>query len=223
MIRTLNDWIRDKSITYEDLFADRLNYDFLEEFGPDTRQNVAHIIKEKYGGLYISSYFETVEEVQDDIHISLRACAWGINKFWKAINIQYSPLDNYDGTETVTTTYGEHKTTNALGEAVTTTDYGLTHSEATNRVNAYNVATAVDSDSSENTIDPKTDKTTSAAKNDTVTSESHVDKVETTKHGNLGVTTSQQMLNAELNIATRNYYEFIAMRVVDDITIPIFA
>ena len=223
MIRTLNEWIKDKSITYEDLFSDRLNYSFLEEFSTETQQNVAHIIKEKFGDLYISSYFDTVEEVQDDIHISLRACAWGINKFWKAINIQYNPLDNYDGTETVTTTYGEHITTNALGEAVTTTDYGLTHSEATNRVNAYNVATAVDSDSSENTIDPKTDKTTSAAKNDTVTSASHVDKVETTKHGNLGVTSSQQMLNQEFAIATRNYYEFIAMRVVDDITIPIFA
>lgn len=222
-LKTLNEWLKSHSITYDSLFPSTLDYSFLEEFRTDTRHNVAHVMREKYGDLYISSYFESVSELQNDIHIALRSCAWGINKYWNAINIEYNPLDNYDGTETVTSTYGEHITTNALGKAVTTTEYGETHSEATNRVNAYNVASAVDSDSTENTIDEKTDTTTSDARSDTVTSAQHVDTVTTSKRGNLGATTSQQMLSAELDLATRNYYEFIAMRIIEDITLPIFA
>lgn len=222
-LKTLNEWLNDHSITYDALFPSALDYSFLEEFGTDTRHNVAHVMREKYGDLYISSYFNTVSELQNDIHIALRSSSWGINKYWNAINIEYNPLDNYDGTETVTSTYGEHVTTNAQGESVSRTEYGETHSEAVNRVNAYNVASAVDSDSSENTIDEKTDTTTTDARSDTVTSAQHVDTVTTSKHGNLGITTSQQMLTAELDLATRNYYDFVAMRIIEDITIPIFA
>ncbi len=109
------------------------------------------------------------------------------NKWLTALNIEYAPLENYDRTEERSNDYSNKgNTSNTSG----TTDIG--------QVSAFDSSGFVNKDKSDSS------SSTSGSSND---SGSSTEKIRA--HGNIGVTTSQQMLEAELNLAKWNLTEKI--------------
>lgn len=157
---------------------------------------------------------------------------WTFNKWVKALNINYDPLYNYDRTEEFTDTHsgdyskkgsgsssGNTGTTNNLTETHnlhSTNDATNTHSEkAFNDTSLVNTQQdVIDQDGSDTGTISNTGTVTGNYQNNDSNNESGTDGY-TNIHkarlfGNIGVTTSQQMLQSELDIARWNLYEHIA-------------
>lgn len=157
---------------------------------------------------------------------------WTFDKWVKAINIEYDPLYNYDRTEKTTDTHkgdyekkvkdknsGSDTRTNDLtmtNDLKTENDTTVTHNEK-----AYNDSSFVPT--TEDVTDGEIKDTGTVKNTGTMTdaygrildsNESGKDKYkdihESRMYGNIGVTTSQQMLQSELDIARWNMYEHIA-------------
>lgn len=121
-------------------------------------------------------------------------------KWEKALNIEYDPLSNYDRKEEWT------DSSNA-----DTSTYSSSNSDGTLKVSSYD-------------SDMMHDKEKSIGKNDSnITSRSNANNKRTGRaYGNIGVTTSQQMLDSELTIARFNLYNQIADIIVRDICIMVY-
>ena len=133
-------------------------------------------------------------------------------KWVKALNIEYDPLYNYDRTEEYEDDHqgsfnssgqGNNTLTNNLTD---TTNDTLTHSEK-----AYNDANYVGTtqDQSNGSI-ARTGTASNALSNSNTGSDTYKNTHKARLFGNIGVTTSQQMLQSELDIARWNMYEHIA-------------
>lgn len=159
-------------------------------------------------------------------------------KWVAALAIEYSPLENYDRKEDWSDTLNRGVKTNARRDSgntrtfdnTDTTTPGTTITEET-QVSAY--------DSS--SYQPSQQVTTSPTGDGDVlahagtikdeygegTSGSETENSKTVRdgriHGNIGVTTSQQMLQAELDIATWNLYEHITDLFLEEFVIPIYS
>ena len=157
---------------------------------------------------------------------------WTFDRWLRAINIEYDPLYNYDRHEEYSDSRTEGETVNRnmtnsesgnRGENVTALDHSISNGtgETTNGVSAYdssNYSPHDKSDSSstgENTSTATTNVTGNDSRSASGTDNSNKllnSMIEHTAHlyGNIGVTTSQQMLKDELDIAKWNLYNQIA-------------
>ena len=93
-----------------------------------------------------------------------------------SLTLDYNPIHNYDGTE---------KTTHIIDNHLDTTTIGATSGSINNKTNAYNTNSLVDDTLSNTTTEESTNTINYGKITDTTTIE---------KGGNLGVTTSEQML-----------------------------
>ena len=139
-------------------------------------------------------------------------------KLFESVNLVYNPIWNVDGTET--TVYGEHITTDANGARITSTVNGQKHTNSDYYTVPYDSTTDHKTGSDQTTTDSVTDTTTAEAVTDMNTSGAHTDTV--TRQGNIGVTSTQNLIKQEREIVNFNLYHTILMDVVDAITIPIY-
>lgn len=122
-------------------------------------------------------------------------------KLYEACNIDYNMIDNYNRKESYTTTDNQNVTDNAIYSS-STNQTGINSSlvspdDSNNFVNDTRLETSDNSNLS------STNNVTNISKN-TRSHELHA-------YGNIGVTTSQQMLESELEIRPKlNIYEIIA-------------
>ena len=129
-----------------------------------------------------------------------------------ALAIEYAPLENYDRHENWTDTLDSDGTSRTTGTNDTSTS-----GTVTTDVSAY--------DSS--TYQPK-DKVTTSETIDNDTTENNTSTLDNTGmhagriHGNIGVTTSQQMLEAELDLGYWNIYSRITDMFLKEFCIMIY-
>ena len=130
-----------------------------------------------------------------------------------ALQMEYEPLDNYTGYEKVETSFGK-TIKNEYGKEVTIT-HGKTNSLATD-LYGYNSTEASNSD-----LVTSTDSGTTKTKDDDEDNmtEGGKETVESTKRGNLGITTSQQMLLSEWNLRKKNFVLDVIRDFIDTYTI----
>lgn len=124
-------------------------------------------------------------------------------KWGDALAIAYEPLENYDRREEWEESSSDTSKMNGVINGNSTTNNS---SNSKNNVSAYN-----SSDYS-----PSEENVSSASQTDVNNSTSNSTTENTSKnkrigraHGNIGVTTSQQMLQSELDVASWNLYEHI--------------
>lgn len=155
------------------------------------------------------------------------------DKWVKALAIEYSPLENYDRMEEWQDTrnnHGSETTSGSLGRTTsdnlsrTATDGGTTET----KVSAYDSSTYQPSNQVTVTNSSGFTDTGSGTVNDTTsgsttTSFGEGAKHEGRVHGNVGVTTSQTMLESELQIAEWNLYEHITDLFLSEFVIPIYS
>lgn len=128
-----------------------------------------------------------------------------MSRWKKALDIEYAPLENYDRHEDWTDTTDRDSTG---------------HSETDNTNTNENTKSAFDSSSYQPN---EKDDFTGASETDV----SNTDNIEGTHtgriHGNIGVTTSQQMLESELNLGYWNLYKRITDLFLRDFVIPVYS
>lgn len=125
-------------------------------------------------------------------------------KWVKAQNIDYNPLENYDRIEDSTDT-----------GSVSAQD----HSTATGSGSSEDKVSAYDSD----TYQPSAQaSSTSGSSSDSNSSSNSANTHHARLHGNIGVTTSQQMLQSEYDIASWNIIEHITDMFLAEFVIPIY-
>lgn len=141
---------------------------------------------------------------------------WTFDKWYKAININYDPLNNYDRHEE----YQDDRTgsdTNNIKTDGTSKDTGTADNET--KVSAYNSSTYQPKE--KNTL---TNNLTNTIDNSTTSNGSNKEHIEHKAHlwGNIGVTTSQMMLSAELDIAQWNLYNQISDLFKTELLITVY-
>lgn len=145
-------------------------------------------------------------------------------KWVKALNVEYDPLYNYDRSEEYTDIHsgsfsssgsGSNTQTNNLTDTNADT---LTHSEK-----AYNDTNYVGTtqDQSNGSV-TRTGTASNAVSNSNQGNDSYTNTHRARLFGNIGVTTSQQMLQSELDIARWNLYEHIADLFCNEFCIMVY-
>lgn len=193
-----------RGFTIEDLIAGNLDVSDLELLVED-----------------VFEYDTTIMPVSFDKIIYNRfATKWV--KIWNALNTAYNPLENYDMTQTetpditktrsVNTDVTEERKVNtdlttSTDADVTDTDiYGFNSSSPnpSGKI-TRNGDVVVTGDADDNV---ETTHTTGDS-DDNVTTETESGTRGLTRHGNIGVTTSQQMLQSELEVRKYDFYKMI--------------
>lgn len=133
-------------------------------------------------------------------------------KWHKALGIEYNPLENYDRVEEYTDTLTGNSNTIGNGSIkdVNSSD-AETKRSAFDSSNYNPYEKVISGENNEST-------TSTTATNSTQSTSIHNARL----HGNIGVTTSQQMLQSELDIATWNLYDHMADLFVNEFLIPVY-
>lgn len=120
-------------------------------------------------------------------------------KLYNTTTLDYNPIDNYDRTETETTS----NTANGNQDSTTTNDLSIA-SDNVHKVAGYDSGNLVTSESDNGTVD-----NTGTVKNNITSGSTNNGTRTLHSHGNIGVTTTQQMIEQERNISEFNIYDYI--------------
>ena len=116
----------------------------------------------------------------------------------------YNPLENYDSNEESTTITGVKEENFKKGTNTDTTEVGQGQITTKSDVTSYESNTFADSDKVTTDESARTTTTTLGERTDIRTEKEHIDTFKKRIHGNGGVTTSQQMIESELELRKRN-------------------
>ena len=147
-------------------------------------------------------------------------------KLYETTVLTYNPIWNVDGTETRTTEYGEHVTTQNNGERIETMVNGARQNTSNQKLSSYpfdtGAKTATEETDESVTNNESTDTRTNNAVIDSTTSNTHTDKETFTRSGNIGVTSTQKLINEERQVAMFQFINTVLLDIVTDITIPVW-
>ena len=116
----------------------------------------------------------------------------------------YNPIENYDNNEETTTTIGAKEENFKKGTNTDTTEVGKGLITTTSDVTSFESNTFADADKVTTDESARTTTTTLGERTDIRTEKEHIDIFKKRIHGNIGVTTSQQMIESELELRKRN-------------------
>lgn len=138
-------------------------------------------------------------------------------RWQKALALEYNPIENYNRQEEWTDSHNMNSSDSGTSSGKTE---GTTGSLTTNRVSAY------DSGDGLTTKDAiavnGTDGTNNSGSFSNNRSQTYDGIRSGRMHGNIGVTTSQQMLEAELHLGYWNIYEKITDIFLTEFVLPIY-
>ena len=162
--------------------------------------------------------------IHDAIEIWAKVYEATFTRWLNALAIEYAPLENYDRMEHWTDerdTAGSltgSGTSNSTGTLDTTYDEDTERTKSAYDSSSYQPYDKVDTHATTDT--DTTDQTTTSVNNSTTGSDDseHNGRV----HGNIGVTTSQQMLNQELDLGYWVLYERITDLFLREFVIPVY-
>lgn len=157
-------------------------------------------------------------------------------KWIAALNIEYNPLENYDRQEDWTDTGDENTKSKFTDDTKTETDSSTTtEGKSEQNGNTEDLVSAFDSnsyqESEKHVIDTDEEHSDEVKSNTKLTNDSEqntegkkdtIDKHTGRIHGNIGVTTSQQMLQSEIDIARFNIIQEITNLFMTELCICVY-
>ena len=198
--------VKDKITDYSAIFS---NVHFFEPLGISSLEVYTTFTIKYFNFIYISSDVTEVASI-----ISNLAEIYN-NEYTTKVNMllmDYNPIENYNSTETESTT-SENTTTSGNENTTTTTTNSTTENSgvSTNKVSPY------DSENFNNDNNTTTTNTTTGNATDTTTindsgnmSSNGTSSRTLTRKGNIGVTTTQQMIESEYELRAKNLvFEFL--------------
>ena len=160
--------------------------------------------------------------------------AWSYQ--YKALTADYNPINNYDSVENSTDTHeytgtqtNEHEVTKNNTDTPNITRTSNGSNDSSGSLYGFNSTAAVPSDEANGTSQ-STDKetgtvTSDGTENGTNTRTDNLKETithELTRSGNIGVTTSQQMIESELELRKKQFYNIMIRDIVNFLCLPIY-
>ena len=116
----------------------------------------------------------------------------------------YNPIENYDSNEESTSTIGLKEENFKKGANIDKTEVGQGTITTKSDVTSYESNTFAEADKVTTDESARTTTSTMGERSDIRTEKEHIDTFKKRIHGNVGVTTSQQMIESELELRKRN-------------------
>lgn len=161
----------------------------------------------KYLGVDYSSLISVTDDL-DRLEQIVTMCCYTHDYKWQKLydinQVEYNPIWNVDGTETETHTFSERNDTN---------NYGANSATSIN-------SSVPDDMTSEKEVNQNT--STRNAYSDTFTEGAHSETISKVRGGNIGVTMTQQLIEAERKIADNILMDIIYKDILEAIAIPMF-
>lgn len=184
--------------------------------------------------LAINRILEKSEEFElvyaDFNYLKDRIGIWGklwertFSKWYEALNIKYDPLHNYDRFEEYEDTKASSSKNSSSSKSESSTKTGSeSSSSTTNKISAYDDADFSNKEYEEG--EAETSQTGTGEANSSSSSNGSADeKIKHSAHlyGNIGVTTSVQMLREQLDVVEWNLYEHISDIFIDEFCILVY-
>lgn len=133
-----------------------------------------------------------------------------------ALALEYNPLENYDRMENWTDVTDRDATGSSTSTSGSTTGTTTSNENTKSAFDASTYQPNEKDDATSSTTASSTDSTSVSNSEDNTFS--HAGRV----HGNIGVTTSQQMLISELDLGYWNVYQRITELFLHDFVIPVY-
>lgn len=140
-------------------------------------------------------------------------------KLLESTLFEYNPIWNVDGTEK--TEYGAKSKTNTNGARSVTNSNGARTTENTSYVVPYDLTEERKTGKDTTTAAAVTDSQTSAESTDTEAENAHTDTI--TRSGNIGVTSTQSLIDQQRRIVDFNFYSHVLADIITAITQPYFS
>lgn len=153
----------------------------------------------EFGVIYPDAYY-----MHNMIQLFFEKHFFTFNRWAKALSIEYNPLENYDRIEEWKDNRESQLSSNSSNSSQGTDE---------SQVSAFN----------DSSYSPESYNINKGSSNGTSYGNSSDDSTHTGRlHGNIGVTTSQQMLQSEIDIARFNIYEEISNLFVEEFCVMIY-
>ena len=150
--------------------------------------------------------------IHDAIEIWAKVYEATFTRWLEALAIEYAPLENYDRMEHWTDALDGSGSSNSIGTLDTTYDDAVERTKSAYDSSSYQPYDKVTTHATTDT--DTTDRTNTTIDNDS----EHNGRI----HGNIGVTTSQQMLMQELDMGYWNLSERITQLFLQEFVIPVY-
>lgn len=164
-------------------------------------------------GSLIENYLEN-NTVSDDNKITIAQAIFSIyiknwNALYKTLSLEYNPIENYSMTETENVQDSHKGTTESdATDTDTNTETTIVNDTANNQLWGFNSPDSVNSDKQVGDTTKNVDGTRNATHKNTDTETKDITSDRTLKRsGNIGVTTSQQMIESERQLWFWNFFE----------------
>lgn len=155
---------------------------------------------------------ESIQTIANSL-VAIYGKQW--EKLYETLKLQYNPIENYNMTETSKDTdinTGTVSTNNSLVHGEKISNSGTSNIEATGDIYGFNSSSATPSDrSTQDNVAENTEIHTGTDTNDNTRTDDlqHENNHTLSRSGNIGVTTSQQMLESERNLWLWNYFDVV--------------
>lgn len=150
---------------------------------------------------------------------------WNIEHLINIILAEYSPIENFDRYEDITINRTDKETLSGSDSfnhgKIETMQHGH---NIENQVSAYNTSSYSNSEKELHTgSDVNTNSGSDSTAYGKITDNKGSEITNSHLHGNIGVTTNQQMIEAELELLKNfNIYDWIASRIEDDLFLTVY-
>ena len=190
--------------------------------GIDKDNLVANIMRNS-GDLY--PYHQIPEYLKRNITFWFSRRLFDFERMYEALRVEYSPIENYDRKENTTRNYensGTDKESTTLGSTTTSTNIGSNDNE--NKVSAYNendyTNREKDTQSYNSTL-TNTGSGTDVTQTEYGLKRKEVEDIRV--HGNIGVTTSQQLIESEMELrAQYDIYKIISREFEREFLVQVY-
>lgn len=187
------------------------------------KENLVAEIMKNSGALY--PYQQVFEYLKQNINYWFARRLFDFGRMYEALRTEYSPIENYDRKENITRDYensGTDKASTTLGSTTTSTNIGSNDNE--NKVSAYNESDYTNRE--KDTQSYNSTVTNSGSGTDTTQTEYGLKRKEVEDirvHGNIGVTTSQQMIESEMSLRAKyDIYKIISREFEREFLVQIY-
>lgn len=187
------------------------------------KENLVAEIMKNSGDLY--PYHQVLEYLKSNINYWFARRLFDFERMYNALRVDYSPIENYDRKENITRDYensGSDKASTTLGSTTTTTNIGSNDNE--NKVSAYNESDYTNRE--KDTQSYNSTATNTGSGTDTTQTEYGLKRKEVEDirvHGNIGITTSQQMIESEMSLRAKyDIYKIISKEFEREFLVQIY-
>lgn len=187
---------------------------------PENGKLIDFRMKSKYGKL--SLIYDSVEDVKKIIKGCLLLNKYKHDGLYNTTNLEYNPIWNVEGTETTTTTHGATETSNTYGDRLTEVERGERVTNSKYSEYPYDTKEKTTKNETDNVENAITDITTENGRTDTTSTTEYIDKTVLDRKGNIGVTSTQNLIAQERDCVNFVFWDIVINDVVKEITIPYY-